>query len=154
MEMKDRIRLLLDAEKINSAKFAEAIEVQRSAVSHILAGRNNPSFDIIQRIAQKFPKINLEWLITGKGSMYKIPVQRSIFDTDDSINQPGKTVPTPNLTESRTITNVTNRGEGGKILSGRYEGADSEDIPKELTVQKIVIFYSDRTFVEYRPSIS
>jgi len=154
MEMKDRIRLLLDAEKINSAKFAEAIEVQRSAVSHILAGRNNPSFDIIQRIAQKFPKINLEWLITGKGSMYKIPVQRSIFDTDDSINQPGKTVPTPNLTESRTITNVTNRGEGGKILSGRYEGADSEDTSKELTVQKIVIFYSDRTFVEYRPSIS
>lgn len=154
MEMKDRIRLLLDAEKINSAKFAEAIEVQRSAVSHILAGRNNPSFDIIQRIAQKFPKINLEWLITGKGSMYKIPVQRSIFDTDDSINQPGKTAPTANLTESRTITNVNNRGEGGKILSGRYEGADSEDIPKEHTVQKIVIFYSDRTFVEYRPSIS
>ncbi|MBP8642906.1 MAG: helix-turn-helix transcriptional regulator [Bacteroidales bacterium] len=154
MEMKDRIRLLLDAEKINSAKFAEAIEVQRSAVSHILAGRNNPSFDIIQRIAQKFPKINLEWLITGKGSMYKIPVQRSIFDTDDSINQPGKTAPTANLTESRPITNVTNRGEGGKILSGRYEGADSEDTSKELTVQKIVIFYSDRTFVEYRPSIS
>ncbi|HNT41675.1 MAG TPA: helix-turn-helix transcriptional regulator [Tenuifilaceae bacterium] len=154
MEMKDRIRLLLDAEKINSARFAEAIEVQRSAVSHILAGRNNPSFDIIQRIAQKFPKINLEWLITGKGSMYKIPVQRSIFDTDDSINQPGKKAPTANLTESRTITNVTNRGEGGKILSGRYEGADSEDTSKELTVQKIVIFYSDRTFVEYRPSIS
>jgi transcriptional regulator with XRE-family HTH domain len=156
MEMMDRIRMLLDAEKINSAKFAEAIGVQRSAISHILAGRNNPSFDIIQRIALKFPKINLEWLITGKGNMYKIPVKRSIFDTGDSINQPtSKTTPTANLTENRTVTNVTNGEDDRKILSERYEGANSanlEDAAKELRVQKIVIFYSNRTFVEYSPS--
>lgn len=153
MEMKDRIRMLLDAEKINSAKFAEIIGVQRSSISHILTGRNNPSFDIIQRIAEKFPKINLEWLITGKGNMLKTPVQRSLFNTDDFTNSnAGNANFQSDIKEISKNTNVNLADVTSSNKAVHSEIASTQKNIDELKVERIVIFYSDRTFVEYRPS--
>lgn len=41
--MKERIQKFLDIEKISPSKFADEIGIQRSSISHILSGRNNPS---------------------------------------------------------------------------------------------------------------
>ncbi len=46
------------------------IKVNASAMSHILNGRSKPGFDVLDKIAQAFPDVNLNWLISGKGSLY------------------------------------------------------------------------------------
>jgi transcriptional regulator with XRE-family HTH domain len=69
--MKDRIIKILDKENISAAKFADVLGVQRSSISHILSGRNKPSLDFVQRILQKFPNINSDWLLFGKGNIYR-----------------------------------------------------------------------------------
>ncbi|MBQ3655427.1 MAG: helix-turn-helix transcriptional regulator [Bacteroidales bacterium] len=69
--MKDRILKILDKENISAAKFADVLGVQRSSISHILSGRNKPSLDFVQRILQKFPEINSDWLLFGKGNIYR-----------------------------------------------------------------------------------
>lgn len=70
-KMKDRIAKLLKSEGMTAAKLADEIGVQASGISHILSGRNNPSTDFIVKLLERFRGINAEWLLMGKGSMYK-----------------------------------------------------------------------------------
>lgn len=69
--MNKRIQQFLAAENITQSQFADSINVARASVSHIIAGRNKPGFDFIENMARRYPSLNLEWLITGKGRMYK-----------------------------------------------------------------------------------
>ena len=69
--MNTRLKQFLAAENISQAQFADSINVVRASVSHVLAGRNNPSYDFIKAIMDNYPQLNIEWLILGKGKMYK-----------------------------------------------------------------------------------
>src|SRR5687767_2594770 len=66
MEIKDRLRLIMDSHKLNAGSFADRIGVQRSNVSHVLSGRNKPGFDFIEKLLLAFPRVSAEWLFTGK----------------------------------------------------------------------------------------
>ena len=68
--MVDRINLLLKAKNKSSRQFAEEIGIQPSGMSHILSGRNNPSLDFIMKVVKRWPEININWLMFGKGEMY------------------------------------------------------------------------------------
>lgn len=68
--MKDRLLQFLQVEKLTPAQFANTLGVQRSGISHILAGRNRPGFDFIEKMLLAYPGLNARWLITGKGKMY------------------------------------------------------------------------------------
>ena len=69
--MNNRLQQFLELENLTPAKLADTIGVQRSGLSHILSGRNKPSYDFITRLLTKFPRINSDWLLTGKGKPYK-----------------------------------------------------------------------------------
>ncbi|MDD2196858.1 MAG: helix-turn-helix transcriptional regulator, partial [Bacteroidales bacterium] len=81
--MEEKIQKILTKEGIQPAKFAEIIGVQRSSISHLLSGRNKPSFDMIQGILRSFPKISADWLLLDKGDMYRQPVQGSLFAANE-----------------------------------------------------------------------
>jgi transcriptional regulator with XRE-family HTH domain len=68
--MKERIILLIKAKNFTAAQFADEIGVQKSGISHIISGRNNPSLDFVQKILLRFPEVNMDWLIMGKGPMF------------------------------------------------------------------------------------
>lgn len=67
--MKDRILKFLESEYISPAEFADKIGVQRSSMSHILNGRNQPSAAFIQKMLHAFPLVNSRWLLIGEGKM-------------------------------------------------------------------------------------
>ncbi len=69
--MDKRLQQFLDAENISQAQLAETLGVARAGISHILSGRNKPGFDFLEAMALHFPQINMDWLLTGKGRMYK-----------------------------------------------------------------------------------
>lgn len=69
--MKNRILLLIKAKNLTAAQFADEIGVQKSSISHILSGRNNASLDFIQKILLRYPEVNMEWLMFGKGPLFK-----------------------------------------------------------------------------------
>ncbi len=68
MEIKDRLRMIMESHKLNAGSFADKIGVQRSNVSHVLSGRNKPSFDFVEKLLQAFPRVSAEWLFTGRQS--------------------------------------------------------------------------------------
>ena len=69
LKMNKRFQKWLDYNDINSNKLAEKINVSRATISHIISGRNKPSVDFLHKILKKYPDLNLNWLVTGVGSM-------------------------------------------------------------------------------------
>ncbi len=69
--MLDRILKIMDYNKFTPSEFADVLEIDRSRLSHILNGRNNPSLEIVMKILEKFPEINSDWLLFGSGNMLK-----------------------------------------------------------------------------------
>lgn len=69
--MDKRLQQFLDAENISQAQLADTLGVARAGISHILSGRNKPGFDFLEAMAVHFPQISMDWLLTGKGRMYK-----------------------------------------------------------------------------------
>lgn len=74
----------MEAKKLSPTQFAAAINIQRSTLSHILSGRNNPSLDFIIKVVETFPDINLDWLARGVGDMYKTKTINEKPDTTQS----------------------------------------------------------------------
>lgn len=92
MEIKYRISEIMKLEHLTPSIFAESIGIQRSALSHILNGRNNPSLDVVMKIHQAYNFINLEWLLYGKGEMIDSEVKKGdsiplLFD-ENALNTP------------------------------------------------------------------
>lgn len=100
--MEDRLLKLLDTEQLSSSKFADVIGVQRSSVSHILTGRNKPSFDFLQKTLKAFPMLNADWLILGEGEMYegdRGPGGGSLFDQPAPVAPQAESVSVPGSAE-------------------------------------------------------
>lgn len=133
--MQDQIQEILAKERLSSSQFADRIGVQRSSVSHVLSGRNKPGFDFIQKILVAFPDINGDWLITGSGDMYKKKSHsEDLFETKNEMQKP------ENL--EKTVR---------KPATLNIMKPEKEDIkaPKTREIERIIVFYTDRTFREY-----
>ena len=81
--MNKRFQKWLDYNDINSNKLAENINVSRATISHIMSGRNKPSVDFLHKILKKYPDLNLNWLVTGVGSM---KIDNNIKEKKNSVN--------------------------------------------------------------------
>ncbi len=77
MGINDKIKQILIDKNISPSYFADEIGVQRSSISHILSGRNRPSFDIIQKIIRRFPELGYDWIMEEDTTQPK-PGQNSI----------------------------------------------------------------------------
>ena len=77
--MNTRLQQFLELENLTPARLADMLGIQRSGLSHILQGRNKPSFDFLNRILTKFPHISADWLMTGRGKAYRDPSESVII---------------------------------------------------------------------------
>ena len=152
--MQVRLQQLLDKKGISPARFAEIVGVQRSGVSHILSGRNNPSLDFIRKILDNFPDLNSEWLITGNGEMFKNNAPNSIDSAPKAV------VATGNLFEQETVIKAEPPVDiieppQEPVITKEPEQEKYENIAKTISqksgIERIVIFYDDNTFKEYTP---
>ena len=196
--MVDRIKQVMDYEQMSPTAFADKININRSSLTHIFSGRNQPSLDVAKKILQAFPEISTEWLIMGMGDMLQpvpevveTPVQVKTVDnmqqtdlfsgTEDYIGNdvvtPASIVDSENKDKGVEATNVAPeqqpqveekvpevvvpaprpvRGRGRSSESNnsglvqRRDRISNSQSDKKLV--KIVFFYEDRSFEEYRPS--
>lgn len=67
MNERERIELLMKCYNLSSSQFADKTGIQRASVSHILSGRNKPSLEVMLKIYESFPGLDMKWLMTGVG---------------------------------------------------------------------------------------
>lgn len=123
MELVDRIKVVMKVNNLSAAQMADDMGVQRSNVSHVLSGRNKPSFEFLNRLLTQYPKVNAHWLITGKT---QAPGQTQSPPEEPEIAKP---VVEENIPE-------TPRDEQSK----KIQHSSQSDI------DRIVIFYKNGTF--------
>jgi transcriptional regulator with XRE-family HTH domain len=136
--MKDRILDFLKAENKSSSQFAEEIGVQPSGISHIISGRNKPSLDFILKMLEKYPFLSTEWLLFGKGDMYKDQSMQELFtEAKENIRD--------NPAVERDKSTDIAQNDAGKPV---------EIVPLVKVkgdVERIAWFYKNGTFREYFP---
>lgn len=67
----ERIKLVIDSERLNENSFSKRIGKSYTAIAKIVKGDSKPGFEIIESILVEFPNIDADWLIHGTGSMTK-----------------------------------------------------------------------------------
>lgn len=127
-----RIEKIRNNHKLTAASFATKIGVQRSAMSHILSGRNKPSLDFLIKIYDAFDDINLEWLILGETSHLPEKIENKSNSIDNQLNEElNKIVPFSSTSDKKTIT------------PNLFQNIDA---PKE-----IIYLYADGKFQRFTP---
>ena len=138
--MNERLAIFLKAEQLSPAQFADLMGIQRSGVSHLMAGRNKPGFDFFSAFLQKFPAVNIEWLISGRGKMYKDMETPSLFP-DQVVSPEPKKMTYEEVLKETSIDFVTERTQ--------IPSAPPTKIPEPRHIEKIVILYNDGTFSDF-----
>lgn len=105
--MVNRINLILKAKNITARQFAEEIGIQPSGMSHILSGRNNPSLEFVMKVMRRYPEIDINWLMFGKGEMYELGnIERT------SHTATGSPAPTPSLSSNKqSVVDTTEKSD-------------------------------------------
>lgn len=163
--MKERLIQLLDLEQLSPSKFADIIGVQRSSVSHVISGRNNPSFDFIQKTLRAFPGLNAEWLILGNGTMYEQmgrAASGNLFEPPLDHVMP---ISPGDIPMERADLDLSEESQGleqsenaqGSTLKPSLNQEDTPEQPtksdtNEGKVIQVMVFYDDNTFRTYAPS--
>jgi len=140
--MKERITEFLKAENKSSAQLAEEIGVQPSGISHILSGRNNPSLDFVIKMLDKYRFLSSDWLLFGKGDMYREVQMQKLFD-DSKISRPEA--------DTRQQSDNTDVEQGVKSIVTTTDTETKTKTKAGPEVSRVVMFYSDGTFMEYLP---
>ena len=136
--MKERIIEFLRSENKTSAQLAEEIGVQPSGISHILSGRNNPSLDFVLKMLEKYPYLSSDWLLFGKGAIYKEPSVQNLFDENVGL----KNDSVKETLQKEVISTEKVKNQEPTVITAPQN---------ESEVEKIVWFYKNKIFIEYFP---
>ena len=121
-EFAKRLQRILDYYGVSATAFSEEIDFNRSTISHLLSGRNKPSLEFVLKVLQKYPEVELYWLLNGKGG----------FPSEKKHTSP----PIPKL-----------QNKTAKEIEASFSGKSSQNIDKKI--DRIVIFYEDGSFKAY-----
>ncbi|AFL82087.1 plasmid maintenance system antidote protein [Aequorivita sublithincola DSM 14238] len=136
-----RLEKILDYYGITATAFAEKIDFNRSTISHLLSGRNKPSLEFVLKLLQKFPEVELNWLLFGKGSFPIISESKPV-EVPTKQEFPNSEVNSPDLfSETTNSERQKNNSEQEKVIQMNKNGKE---------IEKIVIFYQDSSFNVYQ----
>lgn len=164
----------MQAKNITAKQFAEEIGIQPSGMSHILSGRNNPSLEFVNKVIRRYPEIDANWLLLGKGQMYgqfgmmneELGMRNEGFLSEPTLFSVPEAAPSPapiyTPTPEQEPVPEQKEEEREEVNLQDFASVDCEQ-EKELQKEpapvttdkrrlvKILFFYDDHTFEEYRP---
>ena len=139
MDLNSRVQKIINYSELSSSEFADEIGVQRSNISHVLSGRNKPSLDFLMKIKDRFPEIQWEWLIEGKGTM--------VFSEEETASTPSSYL----LEESK----LNEDHDDEPIITGLFSIPSQEDEnTKQEEVKSEISEPIQYNIVENTPEIS
>lgn len=126
-----RLQIILNYYGISATTFSAELDFNRSTISHLLSGRNKPSLEFIMKLLQKFPEVELYWLLEGKGNF---PVEKNITSSPTEIKKE-----MPNLFDQLIPTLPTSK-----------KNVEISEMGKTSEIDQIVIFYKNGHFKVYQ----
>ena len=94
MELKDRIRLILDERHIKQKDLAAAIKVSESYISNMLQGKRCNISDALALLIEQMYGYSARWVQTGEGERYAAksgglsPTKKRIISEIEKMSEP------------------------------------------------------------------
>lgn len=144
--MKDRILALINAYNLTSTQFADEIDSSKSKLSHIFSGRNNPSLDVVTNILENFPEVNPDWLILGKGKMFR-SMEGDSSGFEEKISETKTTSDSNAKDKNSSVQNTTidnlNTPEQSSVAHNVTENVNMKDLFADIN--KFNLEFSERS---------
>ena len=171
MNERERIELLMKCYDLSPSQFADRTGIQRASVSHIISGRNKPSLEVMLKIYEAFPGVDMKWLMMGVGeapvrqALPEVAVntlQETLFaehavvqQTDSPLFAAPSTEPVlPAVEESKPRRSAMQQSQREKVApeprprrslqGGRL--AQMTAVQPDKKIKEIRIYYSDGTY--------
>ncbi len=153
--MREKLLKLMKYEKLSSSRLAEILEIQPSSISHILSGRNKPSFDFLVKILRRFPTLNPDWLLLDSDQMYRqsdelaaLKDNQVIAPISTSTIQAGSSEHRQN--NSSNDSTVANNNSTKRTTPTELPFANNQNVNK--TIERVIVLYSDKSFEAFNIS--
>ena len=147
--MREKLLKLMKSEKLSSSRLAEMLEIQPSSISHILSGRNKPSFDFLVKILRRFPTLNPDWLLLDAEQMY-----RSSDDLEQRLG--GSNLKSPQSQQNAIADMGQSAGNREKSTDAPKENSTNRpmgnlcNLPVQTKtnaeIERVIVLYSDKSF--------
>lgn len=135
-------------------QFASFTGISEASLSGVLHGKTKPTLNMVMAIKNSLPKISLDWLIDGTGSMYASKDENTQgAPTDNQSGQSGApqspmldfSSPLPSEEAARTVQQTVRQEP--KIEKTEIKYVDKP--AKRIT--HITVFYDDQTWESFVP---
>lgn len=153
--MREKLLKLMKYEKLSSSRLAEILEIQPSSISHILSGRNKPSFDFLVKILRRFPTLNPDWLLLDSEQMYRqsdesaaLKDNQVIAPISTSTIQAGSSEHRQN--NSSNESSVANNNSTKRTTPTELPFTNNQNVNK--TIERVIVLYSDKSFEAFNIS--
>lgn len=152
MDIKDRIKLILDREELSQVDFSSKTSIKPATLNHVLTGRNNASREVIEKILNAFPCYNEDWLVLGQGAMLTDSARQKI---QEEVKQPlFPDYPAKGDEQNGNNVKQLSEREFSSVRSRIYADAPISTVVQQTNrkIAKIIVYYTDNTFETLIPS--
>ncbi len=149
--MKDRIRQIMEAKKMTQQAFANFIGLSTASLSSIFNDRTKPTLNTVEAIRNKFPNININWLMFGDGSMFNDETADNM-QSDNGTHDNQQTfnfAPTPNEQYDHNETSESPISSREFPKEVRTEIKYIEKPQRQIT--EIRVYFDDLTYETFVP---
>ena len=149
--MREKLLKLMKSEKLSSSRLAEILEIQPSSISHILSGRNKPSYDFLVKILRRFPTLNPDWLLLDAEQMYRSneELDRRINDTNTQSSQTTGSAEKM-IVNSKNALNPKNESSLNSTNRPIENIAAVANIATDgRAIERVIVLYTDKSFEAY-----
>lgn len=157
--MVNRIFTFIENQHLTPTEFADKIGVSRASISSIKTGRTQPTLSLVEKIKQRFPEIDINWLILGEGDApiaNRSESEIELFSDD----------------EVKTEIEITQTSSNDDTTANEYQAVYIAETPRKIeeepqvvnqetnvpvqstserkrSVKKVILLYDDGSFEEF-----
>ena len=157
--MVNRIFTFIESLQLTPTEFADTIGVSRASISSIKTGRTQPTLSLVEKIKQRFPEIDINWLILGEGDAPIVNRNEQEIElfTDDEV---------------KAEIEVTQTSSNDDTAANEYQAVYIAETPRKIeeepqvvnqetnvpvqfkterkkSVKKVILLYDDGSFEEF-----
>lgn len=156
--MKDRIRQLMLDKAMTQKTFASELCIAEATLSGIFNGRTRPTHLTVNAIHERFPEVNISWLMFGEGEMYASQVQTSETRVEPSSVTENTDTPADLLSSIHATTvlaeHINGMPESNTMPEHHYAQASMPNTVQAMQMQAPQIKYIEKYIDKPRRKIT
>ncbi len=157
--MVNRIFTFIESLQLTPTEFADTIGVSRASISSIKTGRTQPTLSLVEKIKQRFPEIDINWLILGEGDapiVNRSESETELFSDDEVKAEIEVTQTSSNDDTTANEYQAVYIAETPRKIEEEPQLVNQEtNVPVQSTserkrsVKKVILLYDDGSFEEF-----